>query len=68
MTETKQTVDISRFNRAERRKLKPQIGITIPGRNLPFERKTHGTVSNYNILRAKELEDEKNRQANNNDS
>jgi hypothetical protein len=58
MEENNQTVDITRFNRKDRRRLKPQIGVMLQGRNLPFEKKLHKTVANFNEMRLKEIEDE----------
>lgn len=58
MTETKPT-DLSRWNRAERRKFRAQTKLTIPGRNLPFIKRQHGTISKYNSLREQELSQEK---------
>lgn len=50
--EQKEQIDITRLNRAERRR----FPIKIAGRNLPFVKAIHNTITNYNDLRAKEIE------------
>lgn len=54
--ETKEQVDITRFNRKKRRELRQRIHITIPGRNLPFVKAIHKTIENFDAMRAKEIE------------
>ncbi len=51
-------VDLTRLNRHARRVNGAIIGEKIPGRNLPFVKKIHGTVENYNNIRKEEIEKE----------
>lgn len=54
MEDKKQTVDITDWNRKERRKLRRQIKLTVKGRNLPYQKQYHGTPENFYALREKE--------------
>lgn len=58
MEETKQTLDLTRFNRKERRNIRKQTHLTIPGRNLPFVKKLHGTLEDYYAKRELEISKE----------
>lgn len=51
----KEQIDVTRLNRKERRR----FPIKIAGRNLPFVKAIYKTVANYNALRAKEIEADK---------
>ena len=51
-------IDLTRLNRKARRINGAVMGTKIPGRNLPFVKKIHGTVENYNKLRAEEIKKE----------
>lgn len=55
-TEAPQKLDVTRLNRVERRRMKKNFRVVIPGRNLPYVKSVHKTVENYYALRAKELE------------
>lgn len=50
-------VDITRWSRADRRKIK---GARVPGRNLPYVKEIHGSLENFNTLRAQEKEQDAN--------
>jgi len=50
--------DLTRLNRKDRRAFGKQIKHSIPGRNLPFQKKSHISVENFMALRAKEEKDE----------
>ena len=52
------SVDITRWSRKDRREVKKNSGHTIPGRNLPYVKRIHGPLDNFNTLRAKEIEQE----------
>jgi hypothetical protein len=56
-----ESVDITRLNRAERRKMMKsgKMPVMIPGRNLPFVKKFHGEITNFYGMRDKELKEEK---------
>jgi hypothetical protein len=58
--QSKQTIDLTRWNRKDRRALKKHSNLNIPGRNLPYNKEVHGILSNYNTQRATELSQEKN--------
>lgn len=51
-------VDVTRWNRKERRDFRKRAHLTITGRNLPFQKEIHGTLTNYNALREKELNED----------
>lgn len=55
-TKQKEQIDITRLNRAERRRIGSRVHMPIHGRNLPFVKAIHKTVAEYNALRAKEIE------------
>lgn len=57
-TEKTERVDISRWNRKARRNAGQQMGGKLMGRNLPYIKTIHGSIENYNALRAKEVEEE----------
>lgn len=49
-------MDITRMNRKQRRELRQRIHLTIPGRNLPYEKAKHGSLAQYYDLREKEIQ------------
>lgn len=59
MEETKQTQDITRWNRAQRRNFRKQTHLTIPGRNLPYQKAFHGKLEDYYTKREEEISQEK---------
>lgn len=60
MEETKQTQDITRWNRAQRRNFRKSTHLTIPGRNLPYIKAFHGKLEDYYAKREEEISQEKN--------
>jgi hypothetical protein len=52
--------DLTRWNRKQRRDFARKVHLTIPGRNLPYVKNTHGTVKEYYTKREEELSQEKN--------
>lgn len=65
-SETKERVDVSRWNRKERRDIRKSAHITIPGRNLPYTKSSYGSIENFNKVRADEIASE-NKKINNQD-
>lgn len=55
MNETSHPVDLSRLSRPERRKYQKRTGIKIMGRNMPYIKKIHGSIEEYNTLRDAEI-------------
>jgi len=59
-----QIIDLTRLNRAQRRKKGSRIGgMMLPGRNMPFQKKLHGTIQQFNETRAKEIAEEQKQRA-----
>lgn len=54
-TTTEQPLDLSRLTREERRRIEKRLGVKIPGRNLGYNQKIHGSWSNYYKLREEEI-------------
>lgn len=50
-----ETVDVTRWNRKQRRNFKKQSKINIPGRNMPYVQRVHGSIFEYNKIREQEL-------------
>jgi hypothetical protein len=55
-----ETVDITRWNRKARRDFQKRAKLTIPGRNLPYQKALHGSPKEYYALREQEISQEKN--------
>lgn len=53
-----ETVDLSRLNREERRRIGERIKQKIVGRNLPYVQKIHGSYENYYKIRGEEIAQE----------
>lgn len=49
------TVDVTRWNRKDRRRLQKQTKTKIPGRNLSYVKSVHKSWELYNKMRAEEL-------------
>jgi hypothetical protein len=54
------SVDITRLNRKDRRKImkSDKMSYMIPGRQLPFVKKVHGEITSFYELRGKEIQEE----------
>ena len=50
-----QQIDLTRLSRHERRQIGKLNGIKIPGRNMGFQKKLHGTIENFYKLREEEI-------------
>lgn len=48
-------IDVTRWNRKERRRIQKKTGHKIPGRSLPYVKSVHKSWELYNELRAEEL-------------
>lgn len=51
-------IDLTRLNRHARRVNGAIMGEKIMGRNMPFVKKIHGTLENYNKIREEEIKRE----------
>lgn len=47
--------DLTRWNRKDRRDVRAHAHITIPGRNLPYQKNLHGSLKDFNELREREI-------------
>lgn len=65
MTGSSEKVDLTRLSRSSRRDMWKRMrtqgfdGRMFGGRNLPYEKRKHGTLKEFNDQRAKEIEADK---------
>lgn len=63
MSNLQEVSDLTRMNRKERRNFSKRVKLHVPGRNLPFSKKEHGTLANYYKLREEEIKQEQDEHA-----